>query len=239
MSALGAAVEKLGIELGEAGIELFRLYMEEIKTGNWRVNLVSFAGDEELAVRHFADSLACVRYLPPGPIRCVDIGSGAGFPGIPVKIVRPDVEMTLVESVGKKTAFLTEVIGKLGLERVDAVQERAETLGRSDRYRERYDVALLRATAPFPVALEYVLPLVTMGGFAVIFQVSGFGRDALAGFEDTIGVLGGTIAGVDAYDLGSDAGGSIVRIEKTGPTPSAYPRKPGVPKKRPLQGRSA
>ena len=95
-------------------------------------------------------------------------------------------------------------------------------------------MALLRATAPFPVALEYTLPLVTTGGFAVIFQVSSFDGDALAGFEDAIGALGGTVAGVDAYDVGSDAGGSIVRIEKTGPTPSGYPRKPGVPKKRPL-----
>ncbi|MFC1671980.1 16S rRNA (guanine(527)-N(7))-methyltransferase RsmG [Planctomycetota bacterium] len=238
LSSLETAALSLGIGLGGAALELFRIYMEEIEAGNQRVNLVSFSSDEELAVRHFADSLACVRYLPTDPICCVDVGSGGGFPGIPVKIVRPDIDMTLVESVGKKTLFLEEAIEKLRLDRTVALQERAETLGRGEEHRERYDAALLRATAPFPVAVEYTLPLVKMGGFAIIFQVSAFDEDALAGFEDVINMLGGTAAGVDAYELGPSAGGAIVRIEKTGPTPPEYPRKPGTPKKNPLKGRS-
>lgn len=232
--ALVSAAAALGIELGEAGLELFRLYAEAIASGRERMNLVKYSTDEELAVRHMADSLACVRYLPRGPHRCVDIGSGAGFPGIPVAIVRPDAEMTLVESVGKKAAFLEETVQGLGLERVSVVRDRIEVLGRSDAHRERYDAALLRATAPFPIAVEYALPLVRVGGCALIFQVSSFSGGALDGLRDAFDVLGGKPAGIESYELGSGAGGVIVRIEKVKETAPAYPRKPGVPKKRPL-----
>ncbi len=234
--ALSVAASALGIELGEAGLELFRLYAEAIEEGRERMNLVKYSTDEELAVRHLADSLACVRYLPREAHRCVDIGSGAGFPGIPVAIVRPDAEMTLVESVGKKAAFLEETIRKLDMEHVSVVRERIEVLGRSDAHRERYDAAILRATAPLATAIEYALPLVKTGGHALIFQVSSFSQDVLAGLERSLDALGGTPAGAESYDLGAGSAGVIVRIEKVKAAAPEYPRKPGMPKKRPLEG---
>jgi 16S rRNA (guanine527-N7)-methyltransferase len=232
--SLISAASALGIELGEAALELFKLYVEEIESGNSRMNLVSYSSGEELAVRHLADSLACVRYLPRTMHRCIDVGSGAGFPGVPVKIVRPDAEMTLVESVGKKAAFLEGVIRRLGLERASVVRERAEILGRDDAHRETYDVAVLRATAPFATAIEYTLPLVKTGGHALIFQGSGFSAGIPAGLEGAMEALGARTAGIEPYDLGPGGAGVIVRIEKTGATSPEYPRKPGVPRKRPL-----
>jgi 16S rRNA (guanine527-N7)-methyltransferase len=234
IDVLPSAASALGIELGEAGLELFRLYAEAIEDGNRKMNLVKYSSDEELAVRHLADSLACVRYLPRGPHRCVDVGSGAGFPGVPVGIVRPDAEITLVESVGKKAAFLEETIRKLGMEHVSVVRERIEILGRDGAHREQYDAALLRATAPFATAVEYTLPLVKTGGYALIFQGGSFSQDVLDGLQDAIDALGGAPAGAEGYELGAEGGGVIVRIEKTKETSPEYPRKPGVPKKRPL-----
>ncbi len=214
--------------------DTLRLYRDEIKAASGRMNLVSFASDEELEIRHFADSLACLRFIPPGPIRCIDVGSGAGLPGIPVKIERPEIDMTLLESVRKKVDFLKDVIGKLGLEGIEVVRERAEVLGHDPDHRERYDAAISRASAKFAAVLEYTLPLVKVGGYAVIFQgVSVPDMDGLAGAFD---LLGGRVTDIEPYRL--EEGGkerTLIRVKKVAPTPADYPRRPGVPKKRPLK----
>ena len=220
--------------MGSVMLDTLQLYRDEIKTANERMNLVSFASDEELEIRYFADSLACLRFVPPGPVRCIDVGSGAGLPGIPVKIKRPEIDMTLLESVRKKADFLKDVIGKLGLEGIEVVRERAEVLGHDPAHRERYDAAISRATARFAVTLEYTLPLVKVGGCAVIFQ--GASVPDMDGLANAFDLLGGKVADVEPYRL--EEGGkerTLVRVEKTAPTPANYPRRPGVPRKRPLK----
>ncbi len=215
-------------------MNLFEIYRDEIKAANEKMNLISFSGDEELEIRHFADCLACLRFIPPGPVRCIDVGSGAGLPGIPVKIERPEIDMTLLESIRKKADFLKGVIGKLGLEGIEVIRERAELLGHDPAHREQYDAAVSRATAKFAVALEYTLPLVKVGGCAVIFQGASVpDMDELAGAFD---ILGGRVTDVEPYRL-EDGGKerTLVRVEKTAPTPADYPRRPGVPRKRPLK----
>ncbi len=215
-------------------MDLLEIYRAEIKTANERMNLVSFASDEELEIRHFADSLACLRFIPPGPIRCIDVGSGAGLPGIPVKIKRPEIDMTLLESVRKKADFLKGVIGKLGLEGIEVVRERAEVLGHDPAHRERYDAAISRATAKFAVALEYTLPLVKVGGCAVIFQ--GASVPDMDGLANAFDLLGGKVADVEPYRLEEEGKERVlIRVEKVAPTPADYPRRPGVPRKRPLK----
>lgn len=215
-------------------MDLLGVYRDEIKTANEKMNLISFEGDEELEVRHFADSLACLRFIPPGPVRCIDVGSGAGLPGIPVKIERPEIDMVLLESVRKKADFLRNVVGKLGLEGLEVIRERAEVLGHDPAHRERYDAAISRAAAKFAAALEYTLPLVKVGGCAIIFQ--GASVPDMDGLADVFDLLGGRVADVEPYRI--EEGGkerTLIRVEKAAPTPADYPRRPGVPRKRPLK----
>ena len=214
-------------------MDLFEIYRDEIKAANKRINLVSAASEENLEIRHFADSLACLRFIPPGPIRCIDVGSGAGLPGIPLKIERPEIDMVLLESVRKKVDFLKGVIGKLGLKGIEVVRERAEVLGHDPDHREHYDAAISRASAKFAVALEYALPLVKVGGCAVIFQ--GASVPDMDGLADVFDLLGGRVTDIEPYRL--EEGGkerTLIRVKKVAPTPADYPRRPGVPKKRPL-----
>lgn len=229
-----SAVKKLGIEVDGCMTDKLALYLDEINTGNRKMNLVSAADDCELAVRHFADSLSCLQFLPEGAIHCVDVGSGAGFPGIPVKIARPEIAMTLVESVGKKADFLSAVVEKLSLKDVDVIRERAEILGQNEAYRERYDIALSRAAAKLTAALEYTLPLVKVGGCAILFQ-GRVSMEDLNGIKGVFDVLGGSVADVEPYRLECSER-ALVRVEKTAPTARDYPRRPGLPRKRPLKG---
>ena len=220
--------------MGSVMLDTLQLYRDEIKTANERMNLVSFASDEELEIRHFADSLACMRFIPPGPVRCIDVGSGAGLPGIPVKIERPDIDMTLLESVRKKADFLKDVVEKLGLANIRVIRERAEVLGQDPEHRECYDVALSRASAKFATALEYTLPLVKVGGCAIIFQ--GACVPDMAALAGAFDCLGGRVTDIEPYRLdGDERERTLVRVEKSAPTSADYPRRPGMPKKRPLE----
>ena len=229
------AAAALGVELTDQAMRFFEIYLNEITSANEKVNLVSVSSDSELAVRHFADSLACIKVLPPETASCIDIGSGAGLPGIPLKIVRPAVRMVLLESVRKKAEFLRNVAGTLGMSDIEVLSERAETIGQDPAHREKYDAALSRATAPFPVAAEYTLPLVRIGGCAIIYQGTGVCEDSLESSRNALDILGGTLANVEPYRLEPDGTErTIVRIEKTAPSAPEHPRRPGVPKKRPL-----
>lgn len=199
------------------------------------MNLTAIVEPEEVAIKHFVDSAAVLTALAEGDgSSLVDVGSGAGFPGVPVAILRPDLAVTLVEANHKKTAFLERLRDELGLENVSVVPGRAEEIGRQAVHRERYGAAVARAVAALPVVWEYTLPLVRIGGLAVAMKGPAVAAEVADG-ERAARILGGGGQGIRRFRLHQGAGErQIVWTRKVSPTPMAYPRKPGMPAKRPL-----
>lgn len=235
---LVAAASALGVELGAEEVALFGRYAEEIAAWNRRFNLTRIDTPEGIAVQHFADSLACLGGVQASSrsLRVVEVGSGAGMPGLPLKIVRPDWRLTLVESVGKKAGFLANVVRVLRLENVSVEARRAEDVGRDAAHRESYDLALARAVARLSVLAEYMLPLVVVGGRMLALKGSDIDEEvARAGHAVT--ALGGSLVEVREYSLpGIDGERALVIIDKVAATAEGYPRRAGVPAKRPLSG---
>ena len=237
-------VRYLGIRLSKGQLEQFELYHRELEDWNRRANLTAITGYEEVQVRHFLDSLTvCLPFRPhdgsalndlPGVGRMVDVGSGAGFPGLPLKLAFPDIELHLVESVGKKTDFLEYVVARLGLNGVAVHQGRAETLARLPELRETFDLALVRGVARVSLLLEYTLPFCRIGGSTVAHKHGGL-EDELVQANRALSELGGRLAGVYPITLeGLTDNRVVVAFEKTAPTPDRYPRRVGIPAKRPL-----
>lgn len=240
MQVLMDGLRTWGLELSEAQLLAFQTYYEELVAWNARFNLTAITDRREVQVRHFLDSLSCLLVLdarfPSGkpPPRVMDIGAGAGFPGIPLKLVRPDWELTLVDSVRKKVQFLEHMVQVLQLRGVAVVGARAEELGQDPTHREQYDVALGRAVAELSVLAEYLLPFCRVGG--VMVAPKGFKAKAEVGVaQQAIGALGGRVVEVRRVDVpGLDEMRVLVVVEKIAPTPARYPRRPGIPSKRPL-----
>jgi 16S rRNA (guanine527-N7)-methyltransferase len=186
-------------------------------------------------VRHFLDSLTILKAvpLPPG-VRVIDVGTGAGFPGVPLKIVRPDIQLTLLEATGKKVAFLHHLMELLKPENVRTVHARAEDAGHDPAHRAAYDVVAARAVARLPSLLEYLLPFAKVGGVCVAMK----GRTAQPEAADSaraLATLGGRLKSIETFHLpGIDEPHHLVVVEKIAPTPRDYPRKPGIPTKKPL-----
>ncbi len=223
-----------GLDLTPAQWTAFQQYADLLHTWNQRFNLTAVRDPEEIWSRHFLDSLTCLRVMRGTPLeRVIDVGTGAGFPGLALKIVQPDMHLTLVESVGKKAEFCAEVVRILGLENVDIHTARAEELGQNPQYREQYDWAVARAVAPLPILAEYLLPLVKVGGQMLAQK----GKDAeleTKQAENAVTTLGGVLRPIMSVTLpGVDARALIV-VAKIHPTPDRYPRRVGIPSKRPL-----
>jgi 16S rRNA (guanine527-N7)-methyltransferase len=176
------------------------------------------------------DGLVLLEYLGQAR-RVVDVGSGAGLPGIPIKIARPDLEMTLIEADQAKAAFLVHACAALGLEHVEVVARRAEEAGHDPRLREAFDIAVARALAPLPVLVELCLPLVRVGGRLLAQKTE---AESAAPAAHAIELLGGELSGVLAAPSPARSSGTVVVIDKVRPTPSLYPRRAGVPTRRPL-----
>jgi 16S rRNA (guanine527-N7)-methyltransferase len=236
MDALAqAAHEMLGVGLSEGQLHAFRTYAEELATWNTRVNLTAIIEPKAIEMRHFLDSLTCLTVLPPAPgVRVIDVGTGAGFPGLPIKIARPEVHMTLLEATGKKIAFLEHLVERLGLEGITLVNARAEEVGQQEAHREAYDWVLARAVAGMRVLAEYLLPLCRLGGHCLAQK----GEDApqeVAEAQRAIDLLGGRVAQLTSVELPTVAETRyLVSIAKVAATPPTYPRRPGQPTKRPL-----
>ena len=240
MSLLVDGAAELGIQLDSRRIEQFDRYYRELEEWNKRANLTSINGYEETQVRHFLDSLTvCLafRRLPdsaPPMERVVDVGSGAGFPGLPLKLAFPHLELHLIESVGKKTAFLEHLSGLLKLDGVTVHNGRAESLARNPVMRDAFDLALVRGVARLSLLLEYTLPFCRIGGQVVALKHGGLDSE-LAEAEFALAELGGRQAGVFPVSLGGLTDDRIVAaFEKVSPTPERYPRRVGIPAKRPL-----
>lgn len=225
----------LGVRLRRSQIAALSLYERELVDWNTRFNLTAIRDPQEIYIKHFLDSLTCLMALrETPPDRLIDIGTGAGFPGIPIKVFYPKMQLTLVESVGKKAEFCRHVVHMLDLQGVEVIQERAEVLGQDPIYRERFNWAVARAVAILPVLAEYLLPLVRVGGSMLAMK----GESALAeahSAERALGMLGGHLRQLIPVTLpGVAEERYLVVIDKVAATPHGYPRKVGVPAKRPL-----
>lgn len=238
--AIGAAA--LGLPLDAEQRATFARYRDALVEWNTRINLTSSAALAEVETRHFLDSLTCVtpllaRWGPTAtvlPLRCIDVGSGGGFPGLPLRLGLPRLRMTLVEATGKKVEFQEAVIAALGLTGVEAIAERAETLAHWPAHRESYDAAFARALAPLPVLLELTLPFLRVGGLLVT-QRRGDLAAEVAAATFACQTLGGGPPRIEPVTVPPLADGrALIVVEKTAVTPSAYPRRPGVPAKHPL-----
>ena len=224
---------ELKISLTDEQIEKFYTYMELLLEWNEKINLTAITKPEEIVLKHFIDSMTIAQYISQGA-KVVDVGTGAGFPGIPLKIIRDDLEVTLLDSLNKRVNFLNEVIDRLQLTKMSAVHSRVEEFGRNKNYREKFDVATSRAVANLSTLAEYQIPLVKLDGVCVSMKGSDV-EDELASSENAIILLGGKVEKVDQFQLPkSDMNRSVVVIRKCKSTPAKFPRKPGVPSKEPL-----
>jgi 16S rRNA (guanine527-N7)-methyltransferase len=220
----------LGIALNQTQAGQFEHYFHELVMGNQRLNLTTVVEPAEVVSRHFLDSLACVLAFPrePRPLSVIDIGSGAGFPGLPLKIVRPELDLVLVEATGKKARFLESVVRRLELGRVVILNARIEDVGQDRRHRGSYDIAVCRAVANLAVLAEYGLPLLHLGGHLIAQKTAGI-DDEVESAVPAIGLLGGKLLQPVFYD-----GRQLVVMKKIAATPTIYPRRAGIPAKRPL-----
>lgn len=229
------ALEVAGIRLTAGQIAAIEQYERELLAWNSRFNLTAIRESEGIRVKHFLDSLTCLQAMRNSSAeRVVDVGTGAGFPGLLLKIAIPTMRLTLLESVGKKADFCRHVVQTLRLEGVDVVQERAEVLGQLAAHREQYDWAIGRAVAAMPVLAEYLLPLARVGGHALAMK----GENAVAeahSAERALRLLGGRLRQLISVHLpGVAEERYLIVVDKVAATPGAYPRRPGVPSKKPL-----
>ena len=231
---------RLDIPLAELAVSRFSDYVRLLREWNGKVNLTAILDDEGIAVRHLLDSLtllpwlaACTPRDPAAGLTLIDVGTGAGFPGLPLKIVRPDLQVLLLDSLAKRVKFLDQVITDLRLENISTLHGRAEEAARQPGLRDHFDIATARAVASLPTLSEYCLPFVRVGGcfLAMKGQIASEWSEA----SKAIRILGGEIEEVRKFDLpGTDMKRTIIKICKVRPTPPAYPRKAGKPEKQPL-----
>jgi len=229
------AFRLLGIQLTPRQLVAFERFEKELLEWNARFNLTAIRDSKGIRTKHFLDSLTCImawRDNPPDSL--VDVGTGAGFPGIPLKILQPSLQLTLVESVGKKADFCRHMVSTLGLEKVEVVQARAEEVGQMTRLREQSCWAVGRAVANLPILVEYLLPLARIGG-GVLAQKGESGPAEAHASERAIHLLGGRLRQLVKVHLpGVAEDRYLVIIDKIAATPPNYPRRVGFPAKKPL-----
>ncbi len=226
----------LGLQLSREQITAFKLLEEELLEWNDRFNLTAIRDKEGIETKHFLDSLTCLMALDlnAAPRSLIDVGTGAGFPGIPLKLMLPNMRLTLVESIQKKAGFCTHVVEKLGLRQVQILPERAEDVGQDPAHRESYDLATARAVAAMPTLVEYLLPLVRIGGLVIMQKGESAQLEALKS-EKVIQRLGGKIRVILPVVLPGVADERyLVVLEKVARTSAEYPRRTGLPAKQPL-----
>ncbi len=237
MTSLSQSVKALlGLELTQEQQMALAVYKEELLLWNERISLTAIRDEEGVRVKHFLDSLTCLlaweRHEPPAKL--IDVGTGAGFPGLVLKIVWPAAQVTLVESVHKKADFCRHVVARLGLQGVRILSERAEAVGQDEQHRQAYDLAVARAVARMPILMEYLLPLVHRNGLVVAMKGESAPAETHTA-DKAIHLLGGKLRKLIPVILpGVVEERFLVVVEKRARTPEEYPRRIGVPAKNPL-----
>ena len=230
--------QKMGINLYKEQIKKFSRFLELLVQWNQKINLTSLKTPREIIIKHFLDSISCVKvinkYSDTEGINIIDVGAGAGFPGMPIKIICPSIRLSLLEARKKKAVFLEKIIGEMNFQQVEILNGRAETFGKSEDYRERYDIAISRAVARLNVLSEYCLPLVRVGGLFVAQKGRSYKEETEKSLK-TVQILGGELIGVENVLIPFiNQERYLLVIKKIKDTPSEYPRKVGLPQKRPL-----
>lgn len=225
----------LNLELMPAQLAAFQLYADELRAWNEKFNLTAIIDPTGIQIKHFLDSLSALKVMRPAGLKVADVGTGAGFPGLPLKIVCPDIRLTLIEATGKKITFCEHIITALKLSGVNVVKARAEEVGQDPAHREQYDWVLARAVAEMPVLAEYLLPLAKRGG-RVLAQKGEHAPAETQAAEVAIRKLGGELEQLASVELpGIAEPRYLVVLKKRAATPPAYPRRPGTPTKTPLK----
>lgn len=225
---------EIGILLEDKQINQFYQYMKLLLEWNEKINLTAIIKPEEIILKHFIDSMTIAKHIEKSA-KIIDVGTGAGFPGIPLKIIREDIEVTLLDSLNKRINFLNEVIEQLSLQKIITVHSRVEEFGKNKKYREVFDCAISRAVANLATLSEYLIPLVKLEGSCISMKGADV-EEEIQQSKKAILVLGGKIEKIEKFQLPkSDMKRNIVIIRKIRPTPSKYPRKPGTPGKEPIK----
>ncbi len=224
---------KISIAFTDKQLEQFRVYFEMLVEKNKVMNLTGITEWDEVLEKHFLDSISLIRAIDLSQeLSVMDMGTGAGFPGIPLKIAFPNLKVTLADSLNKRVIFLQEVIDALKLEGIEAIHGRAEDLARDKKYREQYDLSVSRAVANLSTLSEYCLPFVKIGGQFISYK-SGEVEEEVASSKSAVFLLGGKTKDIVKFELG-ESGRSFIIIDKVKGTPKTYPRKAGTPSKNPL-----
>lgn len=224
----------LGVRFSVEQIEQFYKYMNLLIEWNEKMNLTVITEPKEIILKHFIDSITILKYIDDNS-KLVDVGTGAGFPGVPLIIMNPTLKITLVDSLNKRLIFLQEVVKELNLKNIEIVHARAEEFGQNKNYREKFDIATSRAVANLATLSEYLVPLVKIGGKIISMKASN-AKEEINDAQKAIEVLGGKIEKIEEFDLPeSDIGRTIIIIDKNKCTPAIYPRKAGTPAKEPIK----
>lgn len=226
--------EEIGINLDDFQIEKYFKYMNLLREWNNKINLTAITEENDIILKHFIDSMTIFKYINDKN-NIIDVGTGAGFPGIPIAINKENVKITLLDALNKRILFLEEIINKLSLKNAVTVHGRAEDFARNKNYREMFDVAVSRAVANLSTLLEYLMPLVKVGGKCICMKGSDINEE-LKEAKFAINVLGGKIEKIDNFYLpNSDIKRNIIIIKKIKEISKVYPRKAGIPSKNPLK----
>lgn len=224
----------IDILFNDEQLNKFYNYMNLLLEWNEKINLTAITNPEEIVLKHFIDSLTINKYIEKNK-NIVDVGTGAGFPGIPLKIYRPDVKVTLVDSLNKRIIFLNEVIDNLKLSDIYTVHSRIEDFGKDKKYREKFDYVTARAVANLSVLSEYLIPITKVNGKCICMKGSEI-EEEVDNSKNAIKILGGKIEKIEKFDLpNTDISRNLVIINKIRNTPNKYPRKAGIPAKEPLK----
>ena len=243
MEKLKSGASKLGLHLSSRQLEQFSIYYQELLAWNQRMNLTAITDYEEVQIKHFLDSLTVTLAWPPpvnkADLSLIDVGTGAGLPGIPLKILFPNMRLVLLDATARKASFLRHLTAKLGLDNVEVVVGRAEEVAHQSDYREKFDIVLSRSVAPLPTLVELTLPFCAIGG-SFIAQKKGEVDPEISQANKAISTLGSTLRKVKRIELTEFPDErKLLIIDKISATPHRYPRRPGVPAKRPLLARQA
>lgn len=230
--------QKMGINLHKEQIKKFSRYLELLVQWNQKINLTSLKTPQEIIIKHFLDSISCIKvinkYMNIEGTSIIDVGTGAGFPGMPIKIVCPSISLFLLEARKKKTIFLEKIIEEINFQKVEVINGRAEAFGKCPDYRQKYDIVLSRAVALLNTLSEYCLPLVRVGGLFVAQKGRSY-REEIDKALKAVQFLGGELIGVENVRIPFiNQERYLLIIKKIKDTPSKYPRKEGLPQKRPL-----